>query len=56
MIQAIPSMYGIFTYIWLFFMVNVGPHIYIYLYIYIHNIPYMDPMGHVNELTSLEEL
>ena len=31
-IQPIGSMYGIFTYIWLIFMVNVG-------------IPYMDPMG-----------
>ena len=31
----IGSMYGIFTYIWLIFMVNVGTV----------NIPYMDPMG-----------
>ena len=31
----IPSMYGIYTYIWLIFMVNVGTV----------NIPYMDPMG-----------
>ena len=30
----IPSMYGIFTYIWLMFMVNVGKYG-----------PYMDPMG-----------
>ena len=32
----IPSMYGIFTYIWLIFMVNVGKYV---------NIPYMDAMG-----------
>ena len=31
----IGSMYGIFTYIWLIFMVNVGPV----------NILYIDPMG-----------
>ena len=30
-------MYGIFTYIWLMFMVNVGKYIYI---------PYMDGMGY----------
>ena len=34
--KPIGSMYGIFTYIWLIFMVNVGIYIYI---------PYMDPMG-----------
>ena len=33
-IFPIPSMYGIFTYIWLIFMVNVGKYI-----------PYMDGMG-----------
>lgn len=32
-------MYGIFTYIRLNFMLNVG------IYIYIYIIPYMDPMG-----------
>ena len=30
-------MYGIFAYIWLIFMVNVGVYIYI---------PYMDPLGY----------
>ena len=29
-------MYGIYTYIWLFFMLNVGKYI-----------PYMDPMGYI---------
>ena len=38
-------MYGIFTYIWLVFMVNVG----IYQYIYIYT-PYIDPMGLVCQL------
>ena len=33
----IPSMYGIFTYIWLIFMVNVDKQV---------HIPYMDPMGY----------
>ena len=33
--NPIGSMYGIFTYVWLVFMVNVGKY----------NIPYMDPMG-----------
>ena len=33
-LQPIKSMYGIFTYIWLILMVNVG-------------IPYMDPMGNL---------
>ena len=38
----IKSMYGIFTYIWLMFMVNVGICIYIY-------IPYMVSYGICND-------
>ena len=53
MIQAIPSMY---IYLHLVNFYGKCRSIYIYIFIYIHNIPYMDPMGHVNELTSLEEL
>ena len=33
--NPLPSMYGIFTYIWLIFIVNVGRY----------DIPYMDAMG-----------
>ncbi len=38
-------MYGIFTYIWLIFMVNVGK--------YTANIPYMDPMANVKHFHFL---
>ena len=34
LLNPIGSMHGIFTYIWVIFMVNVGKYI-----------PYMDPMG-----------
>ena len=42
----IPSMYGIFSYIWLIFTVNVGIYIYI---------PYMDGMGNGNNGVKTEK-
>ena len=44
-IYTIPSMYGIFTYIWLIFLVNVGKY----------TVPYMDAMEVLQRLDWQEQ-